>query len=311
MGLKIQKSKKKWYRGKVECDFQFNYNLMWLLLPFVIIALLIKFLFEGIAWVIVKIFDAVTWCFRWVKYFVLLLWNWLKKNEKWWWLFIPLLLWLFVTVRSCDGNKEDVKPFDIEQQEIIYENSWDDVVVVRAYLDNVQSKIEGTCPRVLVGFKFINGKPAKEFNFEGKTYDEAVKIVSESWKPFVLDNVKVNLNPQQMTVVILTAMRMGEAGFKRSTFLQKINQEEFVEASNWFVLQDENGNIIKTGDEPKKYFKVLQLMWNTRVTADELIDFPIWSYLQFDLNREYTEEEMIEIMMQGNNPTPREALGLN
>ena len=315
---------RKWFAGKVEIEF--NYNLMWLLVPFILVWYLLKSIFQGVVWLVEKVIDGIVWLAKKIWLLLVMLFVWLaslfserprqsaenKENKKfnWWWLIIPLLLLLgFLTFRSCSADEQ--KECDYVIIEEVYEDSWDDVVVARAYLDNVQGNAKGNVPRALVGLKFIDGKPAKDFDFNGKTYEEAVKIIADSWKPFVLDNVKVNLSKEQMTVVILTAMRMGDHRFKNSTFLKKLNEGDFDGAANWFVLEDSKGQIIKTGDEPKQYFRVIQMMWNGDITADDLIDFPIWSYLKLDPNKEYSYEDIIDTMASGTTQTPREALGLD
>ena len=316
---------KKWYRGHVAIEF--NYNLAWLLLPFIILIYLIKYAFQALAWVVEKVIDGIWWLLKKFWIAIVAIWMWLKglfnhkptqpkeqkENKKfnWWWIIIPLLIVLgFLSFRSCDGGEPKPVAYDYEVVEDAYEASWDDVVVCRAYLDNVQGNAKGSVPRALVGFKFIDGKKASEFNFSDKTYEESLKIISESWKPFVMENVKVNLNQQQMTVVILTAMRMGDKRFKNSTFLKKLNAGDFEGAANWFVLEDSKGQIMKTGKEPKQYFRVLRFMWEGWVTPEEIAEFPIWSYLKLDPEKDYTPEEMIKVMASGTTPTPRTALGL-
>lgn len=98
----------------------------------------------------------------------------------------------------------------------VYDNSFDRVIVARAYLDGVQTTVSKDCPRALVGFKFINNQPVKNFNFTGMTYEQAIQVVAEDWKPLVVDNLSadVKLSEQQMAVVTLVAMRMGKTDFR-------------------------------------------------------------------------------------------------
>ena len=44
------------------------------------------------------------------------------------------------------------------------------------------------------------------------TYEQAIQVVAEDWKPLVVDNLSadVKLSEQQMAVVTLVAMRMGK-----------------------------------------------------------------------------------------------------
>lgn len=236
-------------------------------------------------------------------------------------LIIVLLAVLFVVWgwRSCQNRNEPLSVVtEIETPEEIYDQAFDDVVIARAYLDGVQTEVDAQCPRALVGFKFINDKPVKDYDFEGKTYEEAVKIVAEDWKPLVVGNLNKNvrLSKQQMAVVTLAAMRMGKNGFKRSTFLKKLNEGIAEDAGLWLLLQTADGKIRETGEEPLQYFYVLRLLWEHKVEIRELLDMPMFSYrnikvkaLYTDVQPEYGKEEE-RLLAEGDFPTPREALGL-
>lgn len=232
-------------------------------------------------------------------------------------LIILAIVWSW---RSCQNRNEPLPVVtEIESPEKIYERAFDDVVIARAYLDGVQTEVDAKCPRALVGFKFINDKPVKDYDFEGKTYEEAVKIVAEDWKPLVVGslNKDVRLSEQQMAVVTLAAMRMGKNGFLRSTFLKKLNEGVAEDAGLWLLLQTPNGEIRKTGEEPLQYFYVLRLLWEHKVEIRELLDMPMFSYrnikvkaLYTDVQPEYGKEEE-HLLAEGDFPTPREALGLD
>ena len=221
--------------------------------------------------------------------------------------------------RSCQNRNEPLPVVtEIESPEETYNRAFDDVVIARAYLDGVQTEVDAKCPRALVGFKFINDKPVKDYDFNGKTYEEAVKIVAEDWKPLVVGslNENVRLSEQQMAVVTLAAMRMGKNGFKRSTFLKKLNEGVAEDAGLWLLLQTPDGEIRETGEEPLQYFYVLRLLWEHKVEIRELLDMPMFSYrnikvkaLYTDVQPEYGKEEE-RLLAEGDFPTPREALGL-
>lgn len=221
--------------------------------------------------------------------------------------------------RSCQNRNEPLPVVtEIESPEETYNRAFDDVVIARAYLDGVQTEVDAKCPRALVGFKFINDKPVKDYDFNGKTYEEAVKIVAEDWKPLVVGslNENVRLSEQQMAVVTLAAMRMGKNGFKRSTFLKKLNEGVAEDAGLWLLLQTPDGEIRKTGEEPLQYFYVLRLLWEHKIEIRELLDMPMFSYrnikvkaLYTDVQPEYGKEEE-RLLAEGDFPTPREALGL-
>ena len=141
-----------------------------------------------------------------------------------------------------------------------------------------------------MGFKFINDRPVRDFDFEGMTYDQAVDVVARDWKPLVVGhlNPEVVLSKQQMAVVTLAAMRMGKAGFVRSTFLQKVNEGDLTGAGKWLLLQKADGSVYPTGNAPKQYFYVLQLLWYGDLAIGELLDFPMFSYKGIDVGSVYT-----------------------
>lgn len=240
------------------------------------------------------------------------------RDDRWlWWLLLLSLLVAMVgTWRSCSSVEDD---YYADEPRIVYDQAFDEVIVARAYLDGVQEKVSGSCPRALVGFKFINDKPVKDFDFEGMTYDQAVEVVARDWKPLVVDrlNPEIVLSKQQMAVVTLAAMRMGKNGFARSTFLQKVNEGDLNGAGEWLLLQKKDGSIYPTGDEPKQYFYILRLLWNGELSIRELLDFPMFSYKGININSVYTVDgdyiytpEVESKLLRGNYPTPREALEL-
>ena len=241
------------------------------------------------------------------------------ENFKNWWpwlLLLALAFGIFLCWKSS-GSKEKTAP--VQKVEAVYYQSFDKVIIARAYLDGVQTKINSDCPRALVGFKFINDKPVSEYDFKGLTYDESVKIVAEDWKPLVLKNLNPELefSEQEMAVITLAAMRMGKYGFARSTFLKKVNEGEFAEAADWLLLQKADGEIRKTQDEPKQYFYMLRALWHHEIAIDELLDLPMFSYKAVPVQEMYDEnggfiwnEDIRKKLEKGNFATPREALEL-
>lgn len=229
---------------------------------------------------------------------------------------IILLLTALLLCRNCSTpeplNDEPAAPI------AVYDNSFDKVIIARAYLDGVQKTVSTECPRALVGFKFINGRSVKDFNFDGLTYEQAVRIVAEDWKPLIITSLSTDivLSEQQMAVITLAAMRMGKTGFQRSTFLQKVNENNFAEASDWLLLQKEDGSIRKLGEEATQYFYMLKLLWNNELVIEDLQNLPIFSYRDLPVEKLYSDssyifnEDILERLFQGFQPTPLTALGL-
>lgn len=320
-----------WWKGEVT----FRYNLLIPLLVFLYIGKgivwLIKKLIEGIK----KIFPFLILLFCTVGAALLAFWKWFKSlfkrksstgepsenSRRYWWWLLPFLLLLAIILfcwKSCIPEKENVTVTP-ETPGQIYDHSFDKVVIARAYLDGVQKTVSSNCPRALVGFKFINDKPVKEYNFNGLTYEQSVAIVASNWKPVVLDNLNpgIALSEQKMAVVTLAAMRMGKNGFRKSDFLKKVNEGDFEGAVNSLLLKTADGHIRKTGDEPKQYFYVLRLLWQDQLDIDKLADFPMFSYKAVSVKEMYNTQgnhlfngKILERLNSGHRQTPREALEL-
>lgn len=331
----------RWWKG----EFKVKYNLLLLLrlllkiiiLPFLLLAWLLKKIWQGLRW----LWDNIAPFIGCLGVLIFVFWEWLKglfkrkpkvhiertEEEK---LgrnllsYIGVLLFLllfacFLFWRSCSDEEEDLKISRVLIEDV-YNESFDDVVIARAYLDGVQDDIShSNCPRGLVGLKFINDKPVEEYDFNGMTYDEAVKIVATDWRPLVLDNLSpdIRLSEQQMVVITLTAMRMGKNGFPRSTFLEKVNEGKFDEATKWLLLQKRDGEIRKTKDEPKQYFYVLRLLWEEQIQVKELMDLPMFSYKATPINVMYDKDgqhvfndSIKQMLKKGSQTTPRKALKL-
>lgn len=338
----------KWYQGQLVI----RYNLLNVLRVLILAALaavalaILYWIVKGLIWCFVQLTPAFVWIgdnWWWLLLSLLgivgLVWAWMYglfrnlfkrrpkmnrpqhegKRKLWpWLLLLALVLGIVLCWKSCSGD--DKKSAAVENvQAVVYDKSFDKVIIARAYLDGVQKEVLSGCPRALVGFKFINDKPVSEYDFKGLTYDESVKIVAEDWKPLVVENLNpaLELSEQQMAVITLAAMRMGKYGFARSTFLQKVNEGNFAEAANWLLLQKADGEIRKTKDEPKQYFYVLRALWTGKIDIDELIDMPMFSYKAVPAQKMYDKnggfvwnEEIGQILENGSFATPREALEL-
>ena len=338
----------KWYQGQLVI----RYNLLNVLRVLILAALaavalaILYWIVKGLIWCFVQLTPAFVWIgdnWWWLLLSLLgivgLVWAWMYglfrnlfkrrpklnrpqhegKRKLWpWLLLLALVLGIVLCWKSCSGDDKESAAVE-NVQAVVYDKSFDKVIIARAYLDGVQKEVLSGCPRALVGFKFINDKPVSEYDFKGLTYDESVKIVAEDWKPLVVENLNpaLELSEQQMAVITLAAMRMGKYGFARSTFLQKVNEGNFAEAANWLLLQKADGEIRKTKDEPKQYFYVLRALWTGKIDIDELIDMPMFSYKAVPAQKMYDKnggfvwnEEIGQILENGSFATPREALEL-
>lgn len=318
---------KNWWQGKVTVNYNLLIVALILAIPFIIIYFILRGLWLGVKWVAIK---AVAPAAVWIWGVLTRFFAWFKglfkrpaeqttdkpkrkPNYSWLWLVLALLLLLglLLTWRSCSSD-------DRKEPTAVYTEAFDEVIIARAYLDGVQEKVSENCPRALVGFKFINDKSVANYDFNGMTYDQAVEIVAEDWRPLVLDNLnpEISLNKQQMVVITLAAMRMGKYGFARSTFLQKVNDGKFEEAEDWLLLQKADGTIRKTGDEPKQYFYILRILWKGEISIEELADWPMFSYKALDVKSIYDADgqavytpDIAEQLEKGEFTSPREALG--
>lgn len=334
----------KWYQGEI----RIRYNLLTvakvliLAAALALVAAIIYLLYQGACWlwdavllpVIAWIGENWLWLLLSLLGIAAVVWAWLKglfrnlfrrrsenqqSKRNWWWMLLALLALLLGLLcwRSCSGDEREKAE---ETVYTVYDLSFDKVIIARAYLDGVQETVNDACPRALVGFKFIDDKSVKDYNFTGLTYEESVKIVANDWKPLVVENLnpELQLSEQQMAVLTLAAMRMGKYGFARSTFLQKVNEGNFAEATNWLLLQKANGEIRKTTrDEPKQYFFMLRALWENKISIEELLDMPMFSYKAIPVQTMYNKdgsfvwnEAIKEALKSGNFATPRTALGL-
>lgn len=317
---------KNWWQGSLTVNYNLKVLLLILCFPFILLYVLGSYLVDGLVWLwshALKPFGFIVW--GWLVLF----WDWFtglfkrtapdnpaaerKKENAWHWIGAAVVLVLLIVAlwHSCSNS---MKSGFADMPEVVYDEAFDNVVTVRAYLDGVQESVDEDCPRALVGFKFINDKPVTEYDFSGLTYEESVDVVAQDWRPLVLNhlNSEVKLTNKQMVVVTLAAMRMGGRRFANSTFLAKVNEGNLEEAGKWLKIEDRT-----TGDEPKQYFYVLQALWNNDLSVDELLDFPMYSYKgisvddMYDTNGDYVFNKEIRAKLErGGYPTPAEALGL-
>lgn len=339
-----------WGKGRIQGTYNIPYNLQWvvkillvlfmfIMLPFFLAFWICKEIYRFICWLFPFIMKAIGWIcsklatlFLWIVALFVAFWRWLKglfkgkktdkteekQSSRWWlWLLLLLLLLLlgFGLFKSCHGSKqEDTNPQDVP--EVVYYGSFDNVVVARAYLDGVQTEV--TNDRVLVGLKYVNGEPLevlKGVDFKDAAYENSILQIAEDWKPVVLEslNPDLQLTEQQMVVITLTAMRMGQNGFPRSTFCKKVNEGKFDEATNWLRLQKADGSLREMGEEATLYFYMLKMLWKGEISVADMADLPMFSYK--NLNVEDTTSPTLspsarEKLRHGNFRTPREALKL-
>jgi len=244
------------------------------------------------------------------------------KNSKSIWFASLVLIIIGTTLlyNSCTRTSEkETEASNLQQPAQAYDNSFDKVIIARAYLDGVQEKVSSDCPRALVGFKFINDRSVKDFSFDGMTYEQAVKVVAEDWRPLVVNNLSADilLSEQQMAVITLVAMRMGKTGFLHSTFLKEVNKGNFKEATRWILLQKTDGSIRPLGEEPTQYFYMLRLLWNEEIQIDALLDLPMFSYRALPTDKLYIQDsipvfnsDIYWLLTKGYFTTPRNALKL-
>ena len=245
-----------------------------------------------------------------------------KANIKKWWWILPLVLLLILAAllfRSC-GDENSVAPIEKQEIEAVtveeFDRAFDWVVIARAYLDGVQHG-DTKAARALVGLKFIDGRPVSEKTFEGKTYDEAVKVIAEDWRELVASSLKgQKVTEQQLVVITLFAMRNGKFGYLQSDFLKAVQKGHLFGASDKMYLHKSNGNRRHLLEEGKQYLWMLKILWDGKIDVKSLIDMPMFSYKNIRANEMYDGDQHLWIqsfrsrLNQGNNQTPRQALGL-
>lgn len=342
--VRINNYQGQWWKGEITVSYNLKTVLKWIIaLAFLALGLLILYgvIVGGIA--LVKVLygwgcDLWAWgTANWwwplgILLAALLAWllskiNWrsekTKANVKRWWWILPLVLLLILAAmlfRSCGDDNNSVAPIEKQEIEAVtvekFDRAFDWVVIARAYLDGVQHGNTKTA-RALVGLKFIDGRPVSEKTFEGKTYDEAVKVIAEDWRELVVSSLKgQKLSEQQLVVITLFAMRNGKFGYLQSEFLKTVQKGHLFGASDKMYLHKSNGNRRHLLEEGKQYLWMLKILWDGKIDVKELIDMPMFSYKNIRANEMYDGDQHLWIqsfrsrLKKGNNQTPRQALGL-
>lgn len=333
--------------GNARYDVIFRFNLKMIakiLLALIVLALVVflgYWLFQGIVWVGGAAWSGICWlASQWIwilgiLLLALLIWglskiNWRnvkaqKVSQKtgrtllWVLAAIILLLLCFLAFRSCGDDKaqpEEVVVIEDDEFEREFNEAFDYVVTSRAYLDGVQSANDKIA-RALVGLKYVDGKSVTPRDFEGKTYEEAVKVIAKDWRGLVQESLNgTQLSKQQLVTLTLFAMRNGKYGFVKSDFLEVVKAGE-PNAEDKMALHKANGEKRELGTEAKQYLWVLKNMWKGNISAEMLLDLPMFSYKNIPLSEMYNEkgeaqwnEKLSQKLRQSAGQTPREALGL-
>ena len=333
--------------GNSRYDIIFRVNLKLIakillaLLMLALVAFVGYWLFQGVVWVGSAMWAGLCWlASQWIwilgiLLLALLVWglskiNWRnvkaqkvsqKTGRTLLWILAALLLLLlcFLAFRNCGDDKaqpEDVLVIEDEKFEREFNEAFDYVVITRAYLDGVQNA-DDKLARALVGLKYVDGKPVKSSDFAGKTYEEAKKVVSKDWYGFVqeaLDGVKIS--KQRLIPFTSLAMRNGKYGFVKSDFLKAVKAGE-PNAEDKMALHKANGEKRELGTEAQQYLWVLKNMWKGNISAEMLLDLPMFSYKNIPLSEMYNEkgeaqwnDALLQKLHQHAGQTPREALGL-
>lgn len=332
--------------GNSRYDIIFRVNLkmvariLLILLMLALVAFISYWLIKGAIWAGGAAWSGICWLAnQWVwilgiLLLALLLWGLSKVNWKnvkapkvsqktgrtllWVLAALLLLLLCFLAFRSCGDDKaqtEDVVIID-KALEPMFTEAFDYVIITRAYLDGVQNA-DDELARALVGLKYVDGKPVKSSDFAGKTYDEAKKVVAKDWYGFVQETLNgVKISKQRLVPFTSLAMRNGKYGFVKSDFLEAVKAGE-ANAESKMALHKANGEKRELGIEAKQYLWVLKNMWKGNISAEMLLDLPMFSYKNIPLSEMYNEkgeaqwnDALLQKLHQHSGQTPREALGL-
>lgn len=333
--------------GNSRYDIIFRVNLKLIakillaLLMLALVAFVGYWLFQGVVWVGSAMWAGLCWlASQWIwilgiLLLALLIWglskiNWRnvkaqkvsqKTGRTLLWILAALLLLLlcFLAFRNCGDDKaqpEDVVIINDDEFEREFNEAFDYVVTSRAYLDGVQNSNDKIA-RALVGLKYVDGKAVSPRDFAGKTYEEAVKVIAKDWRGLVQESLNgTQLSKQQLVTLTLFAMRNGKYGFVKSDFLEAVKAGE-PNAESKMALHKANGEKRELGIEAKQYLWVLKNMWKGNISAEMLLDLPMFSYKNISLEEMYNEkgeaqwnEKLSQKLRQHSGQTPREALGL-
>jgi len=335
----------KWWKGEITFTYNLKKGLLVLLaiIALGVIGFALYCLGTGLLMALKWLWGGIVWLSGYWKWLLgillglgllaLLVWGlrkikWPKfepKNLNWRliWVIGAIILALLVLfgIKNCSSSeKKEIAPAVVVTPAITPEHFnelFDWVVISRAYLDGVQ---DGNTPadRALVGLKFVDGKPVNNISFEGKTYEEAIRIIAEDWRGLISETLGgIELSERQLVAVTLFAMRNGKYGFIQSDFLKELQQGRIEGAEKTMALHKADGTKRQLGDEAKQYLWVLMQIYNGNIDFHDLIDYPILSYKTLYVEQMYNKkglprfsEQLHLKMQQGSNKTPRQALEL-
>ena len=340
--LNIETFDGQWWRGRVTINFHYDLlKCLVFLVALVAVAAIgfgLYWLAVGLLWPALKlIWTGICWLagyWVWILGAVLLaliIWGltkikWPKHEQKEEkelkvWPFLVLLLILLIGVfglKYCSPENRRVRP----QKSVVvtpesFDETFDWVVTTRAYLDGVQHS-GSKANRALVGFKFVNGEPVTGKIFEGRTYEEAVKVVADDWRELIVESLEqTELSEQQLVAVTLFAMRNGKYGYTNSDFLHELQNGNTKGAETKMAIHKANGEKRPLGNEARQYLWMLMQIYNGNISYKDLLDMPILSYKALPLSLIYDEngkpvfsEAAVFMLKNGIYSTPREALEL-
>ena len=327
-----------WWKGSMVI----NYNLALVAKLLLALAIIAAILFVGY-WLVMAGWSALCWLasqWKWILgilALILLFWllsaiNWKKvkmpkmpqvpaNTKKWIWRMLAavLLILLFIWgLKNCGGGNDD-NIVVIEQTAAVtnerFDEAFDYVVTSRAYLDGVQEKGD-RINRALVGLKYVNGKSVTPQDFQGKTYEEAVRVIAADWRELVVGSLNgQKLSDQQLVTITLFAMRNGKYGYLKSDFLASVQQGEW-DASK-MAIHKADGSKRTLMTEAKQYLWVLRNLAEGNLTVEELLDMPMFSYKTIPAVEMYDREgnhkfdgKLKNRLSNGEYSTPRQALEL-
>lgn len=318
-------SKKGWWKGEVRIP----YNLMWaliilgiLLLPVVLVLVIVAAILYGLWWLVCKVLNWLIAFWRWLCPYLAAFWAWLrglfhrkprekkqeekKEKKNWWWLLLLLLLLMLLLLglfKWCSG-KEETTPAVPEQ--IAYQTAWNDALYARVFLDGLREDA------TLAGYKYRDGKPAKDADFNGDAANEAWCVMYEEWLPILQNNITVELMPDQKVAAWLYALRSGKYGFAKSDFVKFVNAGDMAKAGEALMkIHKANGQVREAGDELQSYLYTIRLIWDGKISIEELKDCHCFSYKAYPVTQGYQPQELVDVI-KTKNPlnaqTPRELL---
>lgn len=331
-----------WWRGEIA----FKYDLAKLLF-FVLAIIALGVAGFAAYWLVIGLWAALKWIWSglvalssfwpWILggigligLIALIVWlvkkiKWPKRQDLNWRLILTVLAFVVALALFCiiDRSSENKNPAPSVATPVAvvtperFNEVFDWVVTSRAYLDGVQ-KAETNADRALVGLKFVDGRPVTDTIFEGKTYDEAVRIIAEDWRDLMLTALNgVSLSENQLIAATLFAMRNGKYGFMHSDFLKEVQSGRIEGAESLMALHKADGTKRQLGDEARQYLWVLMQIYNGNVDYKDLLDMPIMSYRALYISQIYTRrgkprfsESALSTLQHGTRQTPREALEL-